>query len=291
MPDHESYKSIRSELLAQRDGATSLRFRALIDQALQRTDGSYANLRQLEAQREILIKELHGAPPPAPEVIESAAASITALEEFEDSLREELRLSEEERAGPPPAPSSLEIPEESSPEDREFFERTQRLFQETSGPVQREPETIREEIERNRERKRLVADSALTAVTLAGSVRANGVTIFVTGNLWLSHVLLNQIYDVTETDFEKSLRHELHSEIAKTVIGQLLGILPLVGISVGLLDLVLTVKNLRRGRWKNADSAIAFLDNYTLALMAWDERFRSHCERGNKFMGVMGIPD
>jgi hypothetical protein len=86
---------------------------------------------------------------------------------------------------------------------------------------------------------------------------------------WLAFMLVEHIYDTSETNFEESLRNERLGESVRWGVGAILGLLPFVGVALGLLDMVRSLTQARPSRWKNADETLAFLDAYEKALNVW----------------------
>jgi hypothetical protein len=274
----KTYERIFSELMHRRSKAASPTLRDALDRAIKGTERSRKCLETLFEQLAALLADLSTEPRLQNEIIDTAAAAIAANEEHVAMLCDELRLTLKTRESTR-ADDDLTVPEGTSPELRDLLMKLRHDIKAASESPWRTPDTIRQEIIRLRQHNQLVAETASTAIHLASASRSTLKAIYAASNLWLTHVLINQIYDTSNVEFEATLRNERRAEGLSWVVGQILGLVPLVGINLAFLDFVRKLAQLRSTRWANADATLAFLDSYEEALQAWSHQCKEHSAR------------
>jgi hypothetical protein len=276
MGQPQSYKQITQELSEQLSKAESRVLLDILERAVQLTDISRNNLDALEDQRMVFLAGIETHPPQSVEKIRTAVDYIAEQEALEALLREELHLAEQESEKTVETREIDISMDNISPEFRD-------LLREMKEPKQkrwsRDPEDIRREIADIQKLKRSTAELAISSTELTGLALSSTKLLYVIGNLWLTHMLVNQIYDTTDTDFNTSLKDEMKSEGISWTVGKVLGILPIVGIAADAFELVKKLAGMRSKRWADTDKTLRFLEEYSKALSAWNGQFRSHHDR------------
>jgi len=150
--------------------------------------------------------------------------------------------------------------------------------------LERDPQTIRNEILEIQQAKQRSIDLFVGMLKLVDTLQPISKAIFAAGNLWLEHILVTRIYDTRDEPFETALQNETRAQGLSWIGSQIIGILPIVGITVSFLDCVSKMAKLRSTRWTNADTTLAFLDTYGEALDGWICQCQEHTEHARRFI-------
>ena len=276
----KNYDRIYTELSQRRSEMTSKSLKGKIDRAIELTERSRQCLEDLLTERDILLASNPLDYSEKNEILDKAAIAIAENDRYEALLRSQLRMIKERKV------TDFKVTEWESPTARKFASRFQE-FENKSSKLMPKPDTIRKRIKQVRQNTELMIETTIGTIELGNATLMISKVIYAVSNLWMEYVLVNQIYDTSDDDFESTLRAEGRTYIISSLAQKILGIVPLVGIAVEFLDFVKNLAQIRTNRWGNADQTMLFLDNYENALSGWIHASEGRSTRASEFLNLI----
>ena len=261
-----SYTKIHAELSRRLESSKDSYMVECLSLAIDHTESTRELLDVVRARTRELTTVSDGLSPLAQEIITTAAKAIAENEEIVVLLQERLQFTKQAQEE-----QNAQVPREIKNSDSPALQKLTRPIQKEDELFISDVERIEKEVRQHRERSTIIAKTAAQALQTQAASQITFRAILAISLLFLENLLVSMIYDTSESDFERKMRRSMADRGLNWTVGQVFGLIPIVGFTFSIWDLARDLMKIRDESWESADSILQFLRTYTDVLSLWEQ--------------------